>query len=50
MENRDKKLQLIQRVLDKINAGYKAEEVMSFTTDIVKELFKCQSMAIFTKF
>ncbi|MBI3813651.1 MAG: GGDEF domain-containing protein [Nitrospinae bacterium] len=49
MENRDKKLQLIQRVLDKINAGYKAEEVMSFTTDIVKELFKCQSMAIFTK-
>lgn len=49
MENRDKKLHLIQRVLDKINAGYKAEEVMSFTIDIVKELFKCQSIAIFTK-
>ncbi len=49
MENRDKKLQLIQRVLDKINAGYKAEEVMSFTNDIVKELFKCQSIAIFAK-
>ena len=49
MENRDKKLQLIQMVLDKINAGYTAEEVLSFTADIVKELFKCQSIAILTK-
>lgn len=49
MENRDKKLQLIQMVLDKINAGYTAEEVLSFTSDIVKELFKCQSIAILTK-
>jgi len=49
VENRDKKLQLIQMVLDKINAGYRAEEVMSFTVDIVKELFKCQSIAIIMK-
>jgi diguanylate cyclase (GGDEF)-like protein len=36
-------------VLDKINAGYTAEEVLSFTADIVKELFKCQSIAILKK-
>jgi diguanylate cyclase (GGDEF)-like protein len=49
VENKDKKLQLIQMVLDKVNAGYRAEEVISFTFDIVKELFRCQSIAILTK-
>lgn len=49
MEKENKKLYLIQMVLDRINAGYRAEEVMSFTVDIVKELFKCQSIAIIMK-
>jgi len=49
LEKRNKKLQSIQMVLDRINEGYKAEEVISFTADIIKEFFKCQSTVILTK-